>query len=109
MLRSRSKSSPRSKSSLPVHFAPGPAGTLRWMLYWLVSRSANLLRVLQEGWVDRLRPVLGARRRLARRARIALARSRTAAEPYPSLAAAVQEAQRGSRYRGNASGISATT
>lgn len=105
----------RLRSTSPVHFASGPAELLRWMAYWVASRAVNLGRLLREHWHGRLRPALAARREaLTARARAALgssSRTPTSLEPYPSLAVAVRErvAQRGSRYRGNASGISATT
>lgn len=86
------------------------------MAYWLASRAANLVRVLRERWREQYAPALATRwGALTSHARDLLTRSEpTAAQPYSSLSVAVREAQRESRYResryrGNASGISATT
>lgn len=105
----------RFRSTSPVHFASGPIDMLRWMAYWMASRAVNLSRVLRERWHGQVRPALAVRREaLAARVRTALGssgRAPASLAPYSSLAVAVRErvAERGSRYRGNASGISATT
>lgn len=96
----------RFRSTDPVHFAPGAAGMVRWMAYWLASRAANGSRALRERWHRRLRPALNERgHTLSARARTAFVNDTASRQqPYPSLSVAVREAQRGSR-----SGISATT
>lgn len=104
----------RFRSTSPVHFASGPIDMLRWMAYWVASRAVNLSRVLRQRWHGRVRPALAVREALAARVHTAPGASGHAPAsltPYSSLAAAVRErvAQRSSRYRGNASGISATT
>ena len=79
---------------MPVHFAPGPAGTLRWMTYWLGSRAQNAARALRARWSSEVRPALDAQRAdLTTRARVALGRAESegAGTPYASLAAAVRD------------------
>lgn len=76
-----------------VHFAPGLAGTLRWMGYWVTSRSTNAQRALHHSWRSRLRPALIARAHALRgSAATALRRSEgtPAVHAYDSLADAVQ-------------------
>jgi hypothetical protein len=75
-----------------VHFAPGLAGTLRWMGYWAASRSTNAQRALLHRWRSRLRPALIARSHTLRGwAVTALRRSEAppAVHAYESLADAV--------------------
>lgn len=83
----------RSKSTSPVHFAPGPSGTLRWMGYWAFSRAHNALRHLGARWRGELRPALHVRQaELAGRVRDVVGRTDgSVAAPHPSLAAAVRE------------------
>lgn len=88
----------RSRPNMPVHFAPGPSGTLRWMGYWLASRVQNAARTLRARWTGDVRPALDARRAdLTSRARGAIERAEAegTTTPYASLAAAVRDTQRG--------------
>lgn len=86
---------PNRRSPHPdhVHFAPGFAGTLRWMGYWATSRSTNVRRHLSRQWQSRLRPALVARTHALRdRATTPLHRANDApvGHAYDSLADAVR-------------------
>jgi hypothetical protein len=84
----------RSHPDDHVHFAPGFAGTLRWMGYWTSSRSANTRRALRQRWLTHVRPALGTLASGVRsRTTTALPRSPAAEGPrtYESLAEAVRQ------------------
>ena len=84
----------RSHPADHVHFAPGLAGTLRWMRYWTTSRSENARRALRHHWRSHLRPTLtGHTAALKGRVTGPFYRADGAAAPhsYESLADAVRQ------------------
>lgn len=83
----------RSHPANHVHFAPGLAGTLRWMGYWTTSRSENARRTLRRHWQSHLRPTLTEQTAVLRgRITTALRHpGKSISPPYESLADAVQQ------------------
>ena len=48
----------RSQLADHIHYHSGLSGTLRWMGYWVSSRSANARRSLLRQWRSHLSPAL---------------------------------------------------
>jgi hypothetical protein len=76
-----------------VHFSSGFAGWVRWVVYWIVSRSINGAHVLARYGRTRVLPLLDEQRALlGGRVKVALGRAQdtAATSPYSSLAEAVR-------------------
>jgi hypothetical protein len=90
MLRSR------SQPADPVHYHSGLSGTLRWMGYWVSSRSANARRSLLRHWRAYLRPAL-SKQSTSVRSRVSTALQSSAGtertSSYDTLADAVRQRQ----------------
>lgn len=86
----------RSQPADHVHYDSGLSGTLRWMGYWVSSRSANARRALLRHWRSYLRPTL-AEQSTSVRSRVNTAlQSSTGTQrtsPYATLADAVRQRQ----------------
>ena len=76
-----------------VHFSSGFTGWIRWITYWVASRSTNAARTLVRYGHTRVLPFLAEQRALLiGRAKAVLGRAHgtATASPYSSLAEAVR-------------------